>query len=186
MNSDFAVAADARLSHDHCANGAECNLYRTLMIGPALPARVVAKRSTTPTENVRDDSKASQSIGPALPAGPQLPAREPPAEEDEDEDDYMPELPPDLAAARERAPPEASKRKVHGPSFPSGPAYDDDDDEVGPMPLPGGFVVEEKDGVTEFLEKEEKRRKQVEVSHLIACPYWRTEVVKVGLACRNV
>ena len=63
---------------------------------------------------------------------------------------------------------------------------DDDDDEVGPMPLPGGFVVEEKDGVTEFLEKEEKRRKQVEVSHLIACPYWRTEVVKVGLACRNV
>ena len=32
------------------------------------------------------------------------------------------------------------------------------------MPLPEGVVVEEKDGVQEFLEKEERRRKQVEVS----------------------
>ena len=40
---------------------------------------------------------------------------------------------------------------------------DDDDDDVGPRPLPAGYAVEEKDGVQEFLEREERRRKQLEV-----------------------
>ena len=49
-------------------------------------------------------------------------------------------------------------------------AFDDSDDEdVGPMPLPAGYAVEEKDGVTEFLEKEERRRKQIEVRFLVFC-----------------
>ena len=40
---------------------------------------------------------------------------------------------------------------------------DEDDDDVGPRPLPAGYAVEEKDGVQEFLEREERRRKQLEV-----------------------
>ena len=40
---------------------------------------------------------------------------------------------------------------------------DDDDDDVGPMPLPAGVALYEKDGVEEFLEREERRRKNIEV-----------------------
>ena len=52
-----------------------------------------------------------------------------------------------------------------GPALPSAMGVsryedDDDDDDVGPRPLPAGYVVEEKDGVQEFLEREERRRKR--------------------------
>ena len=83
--------------------------------------------------------------------------------DEEEEDDYAPALPPHLAAARSAGP-----AKVIGPALPSAMGMsryedDDDDDDVGPRPLPAGYAVEEKDGVQEFLEREERRRKQLEV-----------------------
>ncbi|TFK47984.1 hypothetical protein OE88DRAFT_1611754, partial [Heliocybe sulcata] len=80
-------------------------------------------------------------------------------EEEEEEDDYVPALPPDLMAARNAGPP----KRVIGPSFPP-PRYEDEeeDEDIGPAPLPAhaGPVVE--DGVREFLEREERRRKAEE------------------------
>ncbi|PCH33177.1 hypothetical protein WOLCODRAFT_93059 [Wolfiporia cocos MD-104 SS10] len=64
-----------------------------------------------------------------------------------------------------------AEKRVIGPALPPSLAHrhrtyeerdDDDDDDYGPAPLPAGAQVEERDGVQEFLEKEEKRRKQLE------------------------
>ncbi|KAI0666205.1 hypothetical protein C8Q78DRAFT_1198070 [Trametes maxima] len=138
------------------------------MIGPEIPAHLLAAPAP---ENVDgSDTEGPAPIGPQIPsqalAGasksttPPLPPRA--TEEEEDEDDYAPALPPGLAAVR------ASTRKVLGPTLPpsvAGPSrYDDydDDDDVGPRPLPQGYVEEEKDGVQEFIEREERRRKQLE------------------------
>ena len=77
-------------------------------------------------------------------------------EEDSSDDDYGPSLPPELAS---------SVRPTVGPSFPTYPPIhhdDEDDDTLGPMPLPAG-VEQESDPIKEFMEKEERRRKNVEV-----------------------
>ena len=116
---------------------------------------------------------------------------------DDDDDDYMPALPPDLAAARTKVGPSpqptkglssdspprvsaASKGKIHGPALPcvSPPTFpshspsvsrsgaDSDfnsDSEVGPQPLPSSTHPKaEKSAVQEFIEREERRRKNVE------------------------
>ena len=116
------------------------------MIGPPVPDSV--NRSTTP------------EAGPSIPPNYAVGA---PAEEEEEEDDYVPELPPDLVAQRA-----AQKTRVLGPSLPSvvQDSYDDSDDEdVGPMPLPAhlGSQQQEKSAVEEFLEKEKRRKKAIEV-----------------------
>lgn len=121
-----------------------------IMIGPAVPDS--AKRPTTP--------EAGPSTGPQNPPNRVL---EVPAEQEEEEDDYVPELPPDLVAQRT-----AQKTRVLGPSLPSAAQdlYDDsDDDDVGPMPLPAYLSPrqKEKSAVEEFLEKEERRKKAMEV-----------------------
>ncbi|PIL30844.1 hypothetical protein GSI_07012 [Ganoderma sinense ZZ0214-1] len=140
------------------------------MIRPDLPAHLLPQVSSAEQNDTSDNEgpEPAPSIGPQIPPsiGPQIPPSlskpsEPLAnrEEEEDDDDYAPALPPELAAAR--------SKKVLGPSLPpsmSGPSYDDDDDDddVGPRPLPQGVVIEEKDGVQEFLEREERRRKHLE------------------------
>jgi hypothetical protein len=121
---------------------------------------------------------SAASIGPMPPAvaagrAPSAPA---PADED-DEDDYVPALPPGFArpgpsastasAAVPRAAPSA-RRPVAGPTMPGrgapAPALDDDsDDDVGPRPLPVGLTTTKKDAAAEFREREEARRKAVEV-----------------------
>lgn len=152
-------------------------------VGPDVPKHLLqGNRSTTPFEEPDDSASTAPSIGPVVPpevlARPIVvaPASEPVGEEEE-EDDYTPMLPPELLAARavpSKAPSastSASSRRPVGPSFPSKySGYDEDsDDEVGPMPLPMGVVLQEKDGVQEFLEKEERRRKQIEVSFTSSC-----------------
>ncbi|CAL1696827.1 unnamed protein product [Somion occarium] len=149
------------------------------MIGPDIPTQLLQNRSTTPEEEA---GPSEHSIGPAIP--PEILARssaptsvhQQQEEEEEEDDYYAPALPPDLLAARSgpsNAAPAASSSKpkpVVGPTFPSSLAnrYDryhedeESDEDVGPMPLPEGVVLEEKDGVQEFLEKEERRRKQIE------------------------
>ncbi|KAI0697147.1 hypothetical protein BC835DRAFT_1270798 [Cytidiella melzeri] len=140
------------------------------MIGPDLPPHLLRNRSTTSGEDDEPEAGPSQpaSIGPTLPS--HLLTKKPaptPTEDEDDEDDYMPALPPDLNRSQPPVP-SGPPRKVMGPSFPPsitgrGSFHDDeDDDDVGPMPLPAGYVMKEKDGVTEFLEREEKRRKEVE------------------------
>ncbi|OSX68026.1 hypothetical protein POSPLADRAFT_1043184 [Postia placenta MAD-698-R-SB12] len=115
------------------------------------------------------NSGHNRSIGPRIPLpSPALPSHHD-DDDDDDDDDYVPALPPDMLAARTAAAPKPPPKKVIGPALPPSMAarayqYDDDDDDYGPPPPPSGTVVQEKDGVQEFLEKEEKRRKQIEAS----------------------
>ncbi|OCH94179.1 hypothetical protein OBBRIDRAFT_789527 [Obba rivulosa] len=137
-------------------------------IGPHIPIQLLARSTTPPTPS-------DTHIGPQIPAQPVRSTAAPPQaeEEEEEEDDYVPALPPDLLAARQGGQPAASAsasfqaKKVIGPTLPPHLAHlrqeeEEDDDDVGPQPLPVGYELEEKNGVQEFLEKEERRRKQIE------------------------
>ena len=131
--------------------------------GPHIPTHLLKPPST---------SKASVTVGPIIP--PEFLKSSANNEEEEEEDDYMPELPPDLVQSRVAGPsaPGPSRRQA-GPSLPSyAPTYDprsyadeedDDDDDFGPKPLPTGMQHRQTDAVKEFMEKEEKRRKHLEV-----------------------
>ncbi|KAH0838688.1 hypothetical protein J3R83DRAFT_7016 [Lanmaoa asiatica] len=109
-----------------------------------------------------------------------------------DEDDYTPALPPELAAARKAAGPSSSKptpepstrhspssppsrpppKRVIGPAFPTArPNHDfdfgsnsDSDADVGPQPLSTDVLATTCgiSGVDEFVEREARRRKNVE------------------------
>ncbi|ETW87722.1 hypothetical protein HETIRDRAFT_469948 [Heterobasidion irregulare TC 32-1] len=88
-------------------------------------------------------------------------------EEEEEEDDYAPALPPDLAAARINGGGPATvgpSRRIFGPSM--GPQRQEEeeseDEEVGPAPLPSSATLDPQDGIREFREKEEQRRKHIE------------------------
>ncbi|KAL4069092.1 hypothetical protein J3A83DRAFT_4535631 [Scleroderma citrinum] len=113
--------------------------------------------------------------------GPQIPAHfVPVSDNSDDDDDYTPALPPELAAARKKAgpssedpksqsPANAGKGRVYGPALPhAGPSRSsypdsDSDSEVGPQPLPSSASAQpEKSAVEEFIEREERRRKNVE------------------------
>lgn len=152
------------------------------MIGPSIPGHLSSKHSTTPDDD--DEIEAGPSapvIGPAIPQNLPPPQHQPTGgneqEEEEEEDDYTPALPPDLVAARSShstvtPPTNTTKSKaVVGPTFPprskqnrhTREEEEDSDDDYGPQPLPAGVVLEENEGVREFLEKEERRRKQIEV-----------------------
>jgi len=91
-------------------------------------------------------------------------------EEGEDDDDsYAPALPPDMLPSAQPA----TSKPIKGPMLPSLPSRlprnvndeDVDDDDYGPMPLPESASVshdEDGDGVRDFLEKEERRKKNIE------------------------
>lgn len=156
-------------------------LVEMASIGPELPPHLLSR------EKYREDGETQGSnvtVGPQFPSqlsttpvpGPLLPPTQAEAEEESEEDDYGPALPPDLLAARTGASSSASTlKKVVGPSFPHSYGHDwqtgfqdddDSDEDVGPKPLPTGYSFQEEDGVREFIEKEERRRKQVEVSNI--------------------
>jgi hypothetical protein len=109
--------------------------------------------------------------------GPQIPTEllnrpPPPREGDGDEVDHTPSDRSRLKASPS-SPMASPPKRLIGPSI--GPSYpphyglriqddsDDSDDDVGPKPLPTGMSSGITDGVREFMEKEERRRKQVEV-----------------------
>lgn len=103
------------------------------------------------------------SIGPSIPAHliakQPTPKNDPPEDNDSDDSDsFAPALPPDIILTQ----------RVLGPSFPSGPPPeredDSSDDDYGPAPLPEGVEEVEHDPVKEFMEKEERRRKNAEAS----------------------
>lgn len=167
------------------------------MIGPDLPAHLLENRSTTPDDDEEQEAGPSQpsaNIGPAIPPERLAQSKAQPQpvddeDDEDDEDDYTPALPPDLNSSIRRDEPSrpsastSARKVVKGPAFPPslarGGYSDDDDDDVGPMPLPAWYAMEEKDAVTEFMEKEERRRKQVEVRHFASCPELHFERVKV-------
>ena len=81
----------------------------------------------------------------------------------------MPELPPDLAAARASA--SGPPRRTLGPA--RGPLCreeeEESEDEIGPLPPPpqAGASNAREDAVAEFMQKEAQRRQAVEVRQ---CP----------------
>ncbi|EJD55130.1 hypothetical protein AURDEDRAFT_178939 [Auricularia subglabra TFB-10046 SS5] len=108
-----------------------------------------------------------------MPAGPQLPPhlQRTGAADSDDDDDYAPALPPDMIGPKRPAP--SPPRVVARPAPPSPPrihapaprpaAYDDDsDDDVGPKPLPAHLQHDEEDGVRAFIEREERKLKNIE------------------------
>ena len=157
-------------------------------IGPQLPPHLL--QNSIKNEDEGEDEAGPQPRREASSIGPQVPAhllskelQQPVSDtvnEDGDEDDYVPELPPDLAASRTgpssrpmaspSSPPRG--RRIVGPSLPvhdrSNYDEDDDDDDYGPMPsMQGAQKLDAvNEGVREFLEKEEKRKKEIEVSLL--------------------
>jgi cytochrome c1 len=153
-------------------------------IGPKIPTHLLAASLSTSLPLSGDERRhvtesSSAPIGPVLPPDPQaqpsafIVQASPVEEEDEDEDDYAPMLPPDLAALRDGgAVPNSAPKRAVGPAMPptyvqhfdeDGGGDDDDDDDVGPRPLPAGLNMQKKDAVAEFMEREERRRKAVEV-----------------------
>jgi len=146
-------------------------------IGPELPPHILIQSQIDDSSGSNDGtSVVGPQIPPHLVAGPPSQTEIEAHKEDSDsDDDYGPALPPELLAARSKSGPST---KVVGPSFPEphknqnhdrrryGDDADEDsedDDDVGPMPLPAGISFEEEDGVREFMEREERRRKQIEV-----------------------
>ncbi|KAF9024555.1 hypothetical protein BDZ89DRAFT_954644 [Hymenopellis radicata] len=120
-------------------------------IGPELPPHLR-------TQNSHGDNDDEDGPVP----GPQIPAELLGARQNEDDDDYAPSLPPDLLASRKAVVP---AKQVKGPTLPSAYCSDDDsDDDVGPRPLPSTeqWNNNKIDGVQQFLEKEERRRQQIE------------------------
>ena len=94
--------------------------------------------------------------------------------EEEGDDSYAPALPPDMLPSAQSA----TSKLIRGPMLPLLPGHlrrnanddDVDDDDYGPMPLPESASVshdEDGDGVRDFLEKEERRKKNLEVG---CCP----------------
>ncbi|XP_006454954.1 hypothetical protein AGABI2DRAFT_190125 [Agaricus bisporus var. bisporus H97] len=163
------------------------------MIGPDIPAHFLgnSNSSTGPAEEEKEDigpyiPEEFASAGPQLPAD--ISQQKKPEEEneiDEDEDDYTPALPPQLVAqqagAQSKSPSQSrptsashsspkSSRRILGPSLPSRSSHsyldeDSDEDDVGPKPLPDELrPMHEKDAVTEFMEREERRRKNEELA----------------------
>ncbi|KAK7467472.1 hypothetical protein VKT23_004525 [Stygiomarasmius scandens] len=140
-------------------------------IGPELPPHLahLQKSDSGDEEQVEQTNSVTVTAGPHIP--PELAQAE--AEVEDDEDDYAPALPPDMLVSRTSGPspstmagPSTNKR-VLGPALPHSNSRfdpeDSDDDDIGPMPLPAGAEMpKEVDGVKQFLEKEENRRKQVE------------------------
>ena len=146
-------------------------------IRPHVPAHLRARDAAE-----QESAEAGPSIGPLVPPAAQMPVaaiitpRYEEEEEDEDEDVYVPELPPDLAAARANPsaaaapPPAPPRRRPIGPAA-RGPLRreeeeeeSEEEEEIGPAPLPSGpssYVHE--DAVIEFMQKEAQRRLAIEV-----------------------
>ncbi|KAF9007939.1 hypothetical protein BDQ17DRAFT_1350292 [Cyathus striatus] len=153
-------------------------------IGPEIPAQFL--RGNTIHDDDDDEPYAPSRPDSNTNIGPQIPAHllsnlmEAKGDDDgDDDDDYVPQLPPELAAKRATKEssmpppftPASSTRRPMGPTLPSyAPTYDpntyyeqeDDDDDVGPKPLPAGMQHQETDAVKEFIEREERRKKQLE------------------------
>lgn len=132
------------------------------------------------------------SIGPQLPAH-LLAENKNPTENDSgsDEDDYAPALPPDHTTKPKpvAGPSTGPPGRILGPAMPN--AYDDDDDDdddFGPKPLPASAArPSEMDGVKRFIELEDRKRKNAEVTRalLVSKPdsnFWSRKLLNQKLS----
>jgi hypothetical protein len=120
-------------------------------------------------ENIFSDRMASSSPSEQIfPAQTPIPPRYEEEEEGDEDDDYAPQLPPDLAAARANA--FGTKRRTLGPArgpLPREEEEEESEDEIGPAPPPlqadAGPSAAREDAITEFMQKEAQRRQAIEV-----------------------
>ena len=153
--------------------------------GPHIPVRILVSNAVDQELVVDADAvhpEAGPSMMPSLPPSGATITRStlpvPPYEEEEEEDDvddYAPELPPELAAARAggAANPSFSSsqvtpRRTIGPAargpLPCEEEEEESEDEIGPAPPPAGSSSDAReDAVAEFMKKEEQRRQAIEV-----------------------
>lgn len=126
------------------------------MIGPSIPAHLLEQSDN---EDGAPEPSTLESIGPQLPSS----TSQDDHEEGEDEDAWMPALPPDLELAPVRVIGPSIPTSIPPPSSVQEP--DDLDDDYGPMPLPAGSHAgdDAHSGVREFIEREERRKKELEV-----------------------
>jgi hypothetical protein len=134
------------------------------IVGPEIPAHLLNRHRTDEDGHDTDSN---------LPIGPEIPSElleQEQDDDDEEEEDYLPALPPDMVATRSAGPYAGPSTSIVSRPPPAHSLYnsihysdDDDDDDVGPKPLPPGVTHAETDAVREFMEKEEKRRKELEV-----------------------
>jgi Protein of unknown function (DUF3752) len=154
-------------------------------IGPDIPAHLLNRNRTDEEDHAIDSNPA---VGPQIPQALLNQTQD----DEEEDDDYVPALPPDMVATRSVGPstskPSTSKTvevpvppPIHS-SYHSRHSSDDEDD-VGPKPLPPGMRHEETDAVREFMEKEERRRKELEVRKCnLVCRYltWNSRYQEAG------
>jgi hypothetical protein len=138
-------------------------------IGPEIPAHLLQRRATPPPQEEQQGgeghpSDATARLGPPIPnlESQRTPAVDAHADDSDGSDDYTPALPPELLAARSAAP--QQRKPVLGPTLPpqAGVYGSDEEEEIGPRP-PSGVSSAREDGVRQFLESEERRRKLLEV-----------------------
>ncbi|CAK5275811.1 unnamed protein product [Mycena citricolor] len=132
-------------------------------IGPSIPSHLLNREAS-----IHIHDAESLPVTEPVVAASKIP---PTSQDDDSDDDYGPALPPDLAASSSSkklgpAAPQQPRGPVMGPSMPPQHGFyedDDDDDDVGPRPLPAGYAArQELDPVAEFMEREERRRKERE------------------------
>ena len=158
-------------------------------IGPQIPAHLLNSASSSEKKlqvyDEDDDDDGPQPVGAV--SGPSIGPTLPP----EVKRPIGPAMPSSGASSSPRPvagpsmpPPSSSTsgRRPIGPSFPPGigpSSYQDedsDDDDIGPKPLPASLQAQQSgqsDAVREFLEREEKRKKAVEVCVLYPFRYLR-------------
>ncbi|CAG8478913.1 7235_t:CDS:2 [Acaulospora morrowiae] len=145
-------------------------------IGPQIPAYLLSNFKENPSDEDNDDFESSPDTSPKLftEQGGNL------TEEEGNLDDYMPELPPDIIAERQRKKIEQEnnlnkgdldKRKI-GPAMPPFVGYDEhqtseeEEDIVGPI-LPRDFNEKNDElafqsAIQEFEERADKMRQKLE------------------------
>ncbi|GAA5859381.1 hypothetical protein JCM1840_004589 [Sporobolomyces johnsonii] len=151
-------------------------------IGPQLPPHLAAQSTTS--ASIGPALPPSVSAGPAPPPPPSAPR---PGSDDDSDDDFGPSLPPELLEQRQRAavaghslpaaagpssnrvtagpqlPPHLASSSRRSPSPPRPRAYDSDDDDFGPMPLPAGYrpASDDNEGARLFKEREEREAERI-------------------------
>jgi len=122
------------------------------MIGPFIPEHLLKSKG----DDSRED-QAQETVDPTA------------ADEEDDIAAYAPELPPDMLEPKAAQPqPESTssrrRRAPIGPSLPTGPSHDDEDDDViGPV-LPAGIIEQEEDISSTINEIEERARRAKEAA----------------------
>jgi hypothetical protein len=113
------------------------------MIGPQIPAHLLkTKRAESESDSERSPSESPESFS---------------QEQDKNGEKCEGRNLPAPAPTIQRQP-------LAGPALQPHLEQDDDEDEIGPKPLPSGTSYNPHDGVREFIEREKRRQQLTDVS----------------------